>query len=114
MNNRSSFGAALIMCLGLSIYAFSSPSVATPIPQQQQQSGFAYATLSINGATYVFDQGGLQAPREYTLTTLLRSLDSRQRPSLVNLLNSIGEQGWELVIREQTNSRQMWIFKRKL
>ena len=116
MNNRSSFAAVLIICFGLSIYVFTSPSVATPnlapAAQQQQESGFAYATLTINGATHVFDQGGQPLPREFTLTTLIRSLDSRERPSLVNLLNAIGNQGWELVLQDRNGSR--WVFKRAL
>lgn len=122
MTNRSSYGsslaAALIVGIGLSIYVFTSPTIATPnlgpVVQEQATSGFAYATLTKVDDSFVFDTGGLNPPREFSMGALMRTLNSQQRATMVNLLNAIGSRGWELVQKDKTGTTEVWLFKRSL
>ena len=116
MNNKSlsrktSVLAVLLICGGLAAYWFAAPAVSQQTQQiQQRRSGtIAYAQLTIQGETQVtWDEGGNSIPRVDTLESTYRRLGGTQRSSVVNLLNAIGNSGWELV--EVTSN--VWTFKR--
>ena len=115
MTSKSSLAGASIALLGLMFYAYSNPSTAVsspPLQVQQASTTFAYATLSVEGEEYTFDQGGLEVPRARTLTAQLRLFGSDERPTYVNLLNAIGSRGWEIVDIETDES--IVTFKRQL
>jgi len=131
MDNRSSLAAVIIIGIGILGYTYSIPAqarveiastqqgstfVSTQARSQtasaQQITRFAYARLSINDQQYTWDVGGLQVPQTRTLLATIRSLGSQQRPTFVNLLNAIGNQGWELVPNSEGAGE--FLFKRRL
>ena len=112
MKNKSTWAAVLIVVLGLSFYAYSNPGLATA-QQQARAVGVSYAQLTINGEQYIWDVGGLEDPRERTLSSLLRVLGSRNKSTFVNLLNAIGSQGWVMIeSNESDDGVQQWTFRR--
>lgn len=56
-----------------------------------------------------WDVGGNDLPRVRQLIAIYRDLGGRQRATAVNLLNVIGQQGWELV----QSDGAVWTFKRR-
>ena len=79
--------------------------------EQAQPAGFQYAELRINGNQYVFDISGNRViPRQFDLNSLYRFLGGRQRPSFVNVLGKIGDDGWQLI--DVSPDRKTYTFAR--
>ena len=83
MKSKSTWAAALIVVIGLSFYAYTNPGFATP-QQQARAVGVSYAQLTVSGDQYIWDIGGIEDPRERTLSSLMRFLGSREKTTFVN------------------------------
>ena len=105
-----------LMTLCLAVVAFAGFS-STAVTQQAQQAvqnpsqgDFEYAQLIVVGNDQLtFDDGGNDRPRTRSLKALYAELGGRNRATLVNLLNEIGDDGWELVGSPVDG---IWTFKR--
>ena len=112
MNDKSLLRKIFVLALiaiggGLTAYSFAAPQQGLQI--QQRRSAIAYAQLTLQADNQViWDEGGNGIPRVDTIDGTYRRLGGSQRISLVNLLNAIGSNGWELV--EVNNN--VWTFKR--
>jgi hypothetical protein len=72
-------------------------------------ANWSYARLVINGDTVLWHAGENNLdPEPLTLEAQYRRLGGNFRPNLTNLLNLIGQDGWELVATNET----IWTFKR--
>ena len=113
MNNKSNskkFAVliALVIGGGLAAYWLAAPVLSQQV-QQKRSSALAYAQLTIQGENQaIWDEGGNAIPRVDTLDGTYRRLGGTSRTSVVNVLNAIGNNGWELV--EVTSN--VWTFKR--
>jgi hypothetical protein len=105
MNNKSHLRkifvlAVLVIGGGFAAYSYAAPTLSQQSLQtQQRRSGtIAYAQLTIQGQDKVtWDEGGTSIPRVDTLAGTTNRLGGSPRASVVNLLNAIGNNGWELV-----------------
>jgi hypothetical protein len=116
MVNKLVFGVLLAVGLALVVAPFANNANATP--QQGRTvsaTGFSYAQLTVSDdGQSTWDEGGNQIPQTRTLRALQRQLGNNQRTGLVNLLNAIGAQGWELVSNDIDGSQAVWNFKRRI
>ncbi|MEM7783111.1 MAG: hypothetical protein AAF623_07140 [Planctomycetota bacterium] len=105
--------AGICSLFALILIPITSNALAPKPPQiqqaQQAVSGIEYAQLTVSNGRYIFDVGGNIQPREFDLVGLQRSLGSRERATFVNLLNAIGQEGWELIPRDSSG---IYLFKR--
>ncbi len=110
---NNSLGKTAILTLFL--VGFGWAVYATAVPQQQARdqqnaAGFSYAELTIQGEdNVVWDLGGNVAPRSRTLAAVYYEQGGNQRVTIVNLLNELGNDGWELI----QVGENVWTFKRK-
>ena len=102
------FAILLVGCTSAVFYSFASPAMSQQATTVQRRSQISYAQLIIQGDDVTWDEGGAAIARVGTLDNTYRRLGGNQRTSLVNLLNEIGNDGWELV--EVANN--VWTFKR--
>ena len=101
--------AVLVIGCAVAAYSFATPVLSQQAVGNQRNGSIAYAQLTIRGDDQVsWDPGGNDIPRVETLDVTYRRLGGTQRTTLVNLLNVVGRNGWELV--EVTNN--VWTFKR--
>lgn len=116
-SNSSARRISVIMAffVGLILAVYTVPKFAHSqqgaLAQQQvgQRLGIqSYAQLTIKGDSVTWDPGGNEIPRIETLPVTYRRLGGNQRPTLVNLLNVIGSDGWELVLANDN----IWTFKK--
>ena len=103
-------------CLALCFVVCSivPPSVASngasASTQSVQQTEWDYARLITDGESVSWHAGEMNVePQIFTLETQYRRLGGRSRPNVVNLLNQIGSDGWELIVTDEIN----WTFKRQ-
>lgn len=101
MKNKSLSGKSFILALmlvgfGVVVYAVAVPTPQDVGAQNGQAQGISYAVLTVDGANVVWDEGGAVLPRNRQLSTVYRELGGKNRATLVNLLNEIGEKDWDL------------------
>lgn len=114
-----------IVLVGIfSIMASATPTVSSPtVPQTV--STFEYAQLIVKGdpilnaenAQVIWNDGDRNLTPNYVSISALNRILSRQavRPTIANLLNTIGADGWELIgITQNTKDVSTWTFKREL
>ena len=103
--------AILLFCGVAAFYLNSTPAHSSEsATNQRSQIGIAYAQLVVlNDDQVTWDPGGNNLARTETLDSTYRRLGGSQRTSFVNLLNVIGNNGWELV----TVSSNVWTFKQR-
>ena len=100
---------------------------ATPTISQSQQADttFEYAQLVVNGdpilepntAQVIWNDGDRNlTPNFVSISALNRILSRRAlRPTMANLLNTIGADGWELIeITPSNREINIWTFKREM
>lgn len=69
-----------------------------------------YARLVMSDELVAFHAGETNVvPEAVSLDVLYRRLGGNLRPNLTNLLNAVGNDGWELV----TTDESIWTFKRR-
>ena len=107
MGKSSILAAILIGCV-LAIYSLATPALSQQGNRVQQLDSISYAQLTIKGNEVTWDPGGNEISRTDTLNVTYRRLGGNQRATLVNLLNVIGSDGWDLVQIENN----VWTFKR--
>lgn len=109
MKTKSILMTAVLVGLVMAVYSFASP-VSSGSILQEPDSGFSYAVLTIQGEDRVtWDEGGSDLPRTRPLDAIYRELGGKQRATVVNLLNAIGEQEWQLVEINESS----WTFIRR-
>ena len=87
--------------------ASKSATASTPSVEQTE---WDYARLITDGESVSWHAGEMNVePQIFTLETQYRRLGGRSRPNLVNLLNQIGSDGWELIVTDEV----YWTFKRQ-
>lgn len=102
------FSVASLVLLSVCAFAVDAPRdhLGESVSSYGQCS---YGQLTFESKDQVrWDEGGNDLPRTESLSTIYRRLGGSQRPTLVNLLNLLGANGWELVQREDDT----WTFKR--
>lgn len=102
MKNKSLSGKSFILALmlvgfGVAVYALAVPPLQDSGTQNAQAQGIGYAVLTYDGTNVRWDEGGAVTPRTRPLSTVYREMGGKQRASLVNLLNQIGEKDWDLI-----------------
>ena len=103
MKSKSILGKSFVATMLMVVLGWAVYSIAAPAPQQsrrgqEQLSGFSYAQLTFTGEEQVtWDFGGNVPPRTRTLGVTYRELGGNLRATEINLLNLIGQDGWELV-----------------
>ena len=123
MNSRTAF--VLIFSIVL-VGIFTIMANATPTVSQAQQTNvtFEYAQLVVNGdpilnpgtAQVIWNDGDRNLTPNYVSISALNRILSRRalRPTMANLLNTIGADGWELIsITPNNNDVNTWTFKRE-
>ena len=113
MTNKLVFGLLSFAGLALVVAAIANNANATPQRSGTvSTTGFSYAQLTVSAeGQLTWDDGGNQIPQTRTLRALQRQLGNNQRTGMVNLLNAIGAQGWELVSND--DGQTVWNFKRR-
>lgn len=110
MINKLLFGGLLIVGLALVVTPLANRAGAQQAVEATPVSGVEYAQLTIAGEALTWDEGGNQLPQPRNMIALQRQLGSNARPSMVNLLNAIGDDGWLLV--SNNDSQTIWNFMR--
>jgi len=112
MKTKSFSGKTFAITLLLVGFGWAVYAIAAPVPQANQKaqaSGFSYAQLTLLGENQVtWDAGGNEVPRNRSISAVYRDLGGSSRVTEINLMNSIGQNGWELV---QVDGN-VWTFKR--
>jgi hypothetical protein len=109
MKKKSLLMTALLVGFAMAVYSFAA-STAPRQTDSEQANRFSYAQLTIQENDQVtWDAGGNDLPRVRQLNALYRDLGGNQRATVMNLLNAIGQQGWELVQTDQAT----WTFKQR-
>lgn len=88
----------------------ASPSRAQPSATTLNQATvWEYGRLKIDGDQVTWQAGETNNfIRTFSLADQYRQLKGNSQPTLTNLLNVIGRDGWELVATDEVN----WTFKR--
>lgn len=112
MELKSILPVALMFVALTLVVSWNGDSNQTVVAQQRQQtSSFVYARLiQLGDQQFTWDAGGNNVPRTGSLRLIQRELGGNSRDTLVNLLNAIGSNGWELVQIEEGN----YLFKRQI
>ncbi len=79
--------------------------------ENEARTEFEYARLVVSGENVTWAVGGTNlVPRQQTIAFTIRQLGGNRtsRANLANLLDVIGDNGWELVQVQES----VWIFKR--
>ena len=100
--------ALLVFAIGL----IQTPQAQTQVATQQRatQNSWEYGRLIIEGDEATWQGGETSAPLQiFSVDGLYRRLGGRSRSNLTNLLNTIGNDGWELVATDEI----IWTFKRQ-
>ena len=111
MNNYKNL-LALVVVLVLGVVALRWEDSVTAQQQRVVQSTqVEYAQLMILDEKYTFVVSGTNdVARTFDLAGLYRNLGGRFRPTLVNLLGEIGEDGWRLA--EISEDQSVYTFQR--
>ena len=113
MPKQMTFLFAGLVLFALVVTAVAAPQISTRTSQlniNSQQSTWEYARLVTDGEQATWHAGETNAiPQTFPLNTIYKQLGGRSRANLTNLLNQIGEEGWELVATDESN----WTFKRQ-
>ena len=109
MNNYKKM-LAVVAVFAVGLIAIRWQSTVTAQQEQSVRSAqVEFAQLLILNEKYTFVASGTNnIPRSFDLGGLYRNLGGRYRPTLVNLLGGIGEDGWRLVdISEDRSASQI-------
>ena len=103
------FGVALITT-AIVASLIAAPSRAQPSATTLNEATvWEYGRLRIDGAEVTWQAGETSnVVRTFSLPEQYRQLQGKSQPTLTNLLNVIGRDGWELVATDEVN----WTFKR--
>jgi hypothetical protein len=125
MNSRTiAVGSALVV-VGLFVLVTSATPIAAKPSVQQSGKTFEYAQLIVKGDAILnpdnaevlwYDGDRNLTPNYVSISTLNKLLSRRAlRPTLANLLNTIGGDGWEMIsVVQNTREINTWTFKREL
>ena len=102
-----------LVLLGFVVTGFAAPQIANRSAQlvnNSRQVAWEYARLISDGTEATWQAGETnQVQQTFPLETVYRQLGGRSRSNLTNLLNRIGQEGWELVATDEVT----WTFKRQ-
>ncbi len=116
MKNQFTLSLVAMVVLGFVITGFAAIQNSTPVstvesPVSKSATVFGYARLIIDENDNATWHDGVmnRLPQTYSVDALYRRLGGSSRANVVNLLNEIGNDGWELV----TTDEATYTFKRR-